>query len=160
MKKNFKAMEIAAYIQNYYLNKTGKEISPLRLQKTLYFVFAYWGGFVEKSKMQKDKEIDLDDYNVYLFDERIEAWVYGPVVPNVYFEPDISRFYKEDLFQGMELVQEVVDDVIDDTIKVSDFRLVDISHSDDAWINNFSYEEEFHNNEIDKSEIIKEYARK
>ena len=160
MKKSFKAKEVAAYIQKYFFDKTGKEISPLRLQKTLYFVFAYWGGFVAKSKMQKDKEINLEDYNEFLFDERIEAWVYGPVIPDVYFETDISKFYKEDLFNGMEQVKEVVDDVIDDTIKVSDFRLVDISHSDRVWKNSFSYEEEFHNNEIDKVEIVKEYARK
>lgn len=162
MKGMFSALEIASYISHYYKGKTGKDISPLRLQKTLYFAFAYWGGFMEKSKMQNNgvNEIDLSGYSEYLFDDKIEAWVYGPVVPKVYFEKKLDSYFSPSLFNGKELVKECIDDVIDDTIDVSDFRLVDISHSDKAWKSKFNYDEANHNNEILKDEIIKEYATK
>ena len=64
------------------------------------------------------------------------------------------------MFNDYEPVKEIVDNVIQDTFQVNDFKLVDISHCDNAWKNKFDYEETYHNNEIDKREIIEEYARK
>ena len=53
--------------------------------KALYFCFAYWGSFVRNGKKAVElSEIDVSNYEEYLFDDDIEAWVYGPVVPSVY----------------------------------------------------------------------------
>ena len=156
-----KAKELAQYISEFYKERTGKDISPVRLQKTLYFCFAYWGGFIYKGKYYQGvtPEIDVCDYSEYLFDDSIEAWVYGPVVKDVYHEHNLERYHNDNLFKDKEFVKDFIDNVIEDTIEVNDFRLVDISHCDKAWQNNFDYNESFHNNVIPPEEIIKEYAK-
>jgi len=155
------AKELAAYIQKKYKDDKGRDISPIKLQKSLYFLFAYWGGLVRKSKeFPNAVEESFSEYNEYLFNEEIQAWVYGPVVPLVYHETNLNIFYKEDLFNGKEKLKEFVDNLLNDLFEVSDFTLVDISHRDKSWINNFDYDDDFHDKEINKEEIIQEYARK
>ncbi len=153
--------ELAAYIQKKYFEEKQKEISPIKLQKALYFLFAYWGGTVRKSKTFPNLvEEDFSKYNEYLFDDEIEAWVYGPVVPAVYHEENILSFYNKDLFKGKEKIKEFVDGLLDELFVSNDFTLVEISHKDNAWKNNFSYNEDYHNNIIPKEDIIREYATK
>lgn len=153
------ARALAVYISNEYEMKFGKKISPVRLQKTLYFCFAYWGGFVRKGK-QENSEIDVKDFSEYLFANKIEAWVYGPVIPDVYFADNIERYHDSELFKDNDILKTMIDNVLEDTYAINDFRLVDISHKDNSWIKNFHYDEQYHNNEIQKEEIIEEYARK
>lgn len=153
--------ELAAYIQRKYYEKNGREISPIKLQKSLYFLFAYWGGTVRKSKEYPNMvEENYSDHSECLFDEDIEAWVYGPVVPVVYREDNIASFYNERMFEGKERLKEFVDGLLDEIFEVSDFTLVEISHNDNSWKNFFSTIESIHNNVIPKEEIIKEYANK
>lgn len=66
----FSAMDIANYIVDYSLNKN-YSINNLKLQKLLYYANARY--LVE------------NDGNP-LFDETIEKWKLGPVVPEVYHE--------------------------------------------------------------------------
>ena len=155
------AKELATYIQKKYKMDKGKDISPIKLQKSLYFLFAYWGGLVRKSKLFPDAvEEKFDNFSEYLFDEEIQAWVYGPVVPSVYREQNLNSYYKENLFEGREKLKDFVDSILNDLFEVSDFTLVEISHRDKAWINNFDYDEDIHANVISKEEILQEYARK
>ena len=55
---------------------------------------------------------------------------------------------------------EYIDDLLEDINSVSDFRLVDISHKDQAWINSFDFNEENHSREINKDDIISEYIQR
>ncbi len=151
------AKELACYIIDYYIEKFGKEISPIKLQKSLYFCFAYWGGFVRKSKLA-DTEITINKSD-WLFDEDIEAWVYGPVVPDVYHDTNLMSNKNENLFNGLDDVKEFINGVLDDILNVSDFKLVEVSHSDNCWKNNFDPNSERHNVVIDKEDIISEYAK-
>lgn len=160
MKGIIDAKALAAYICKKFKVDNKEDISPVRLQKTLYFCFAYWGGFVRKSTLENSGELNFNGLSEKLFDNRIEAWVYGPVIPDVYFESNVERFYNENLFQDKKMVQDIVDNVIEDTYSINDFRLVDISHKDQSWISKFDYDEQYHNNEIIKEDIIDEYARK
>lgn len=153
--------ELAAYIQKKYKEETGREISPIKMQKSLYFLFAYWGGMVRKSKMYPDAvEERFDNFSEYLFDEDFEAWVYGPVVPIVYREENISDFYNERMFLGKEKIKEFIDDLLEDLFETSDFTLVDVSHSDNSWKNYFDYNSQYHSNIIPKEDIINEYVTK
>lgn len=154
------AVDLAKYIKyKYYMlpNKVTDEISPLKLQKSLYFCFAYWGGFVRKGK-NKQNELNIK-YSEYLFNNRIEAWVYGPVIPDVYHEKEITMEDGKKIFDGKEYVKDFIDGILDDVLNTSDFKLVSVSHEDKCWKNNFRKSEIFHNNEIPKEEIIKEYAK-
>ena len=88
--------DLANYIAYKYKEKMGMDISPLKLQKSLYFCFAYWGGFVRKGKNTPESaEIDLKDFSEYLYDEDIEAWIYGPVIPSVYRNFKIDKMDEE-----------------------------------------------------------------
>ncbi len=151
------AKELACYIIDYYEDKFAKEISLVKLQKSLYFCFAYWGGFVRKSKLA-DTEITIDK-SEWLFEENIEAWVYGPVVPDVYHDDNLLINRNENLFCNDEDVKEFVNGILDDILSVSDFKLVEVSHSDNCWKKNFDPNDERHNVVIDKEDIIEEYAK-
>ena len=155
------AKELAAYIQKKYYDEKHRQISPIKLQKTLYFLFAYWGGTVRKARINKDfVEEDYSMFDEYLFNDEIEAWVYGPVVPAVYKENNIESAYNENLFEGKEKVKEFIDDLLKELFEAGDFTLVEVSHNDNAWKNNFDYDDNYHNRIISKEEIIDEYARK
>ena len=64
---NARAIDVANYILSI-ANRDGDLISNLKLQKLLYYAQAWY----------------LVNYNVPLFNERIEAWELGPVVREVY----------------------------------------------------------------------------
>ena len=62
----YKVLDICRHIINYSDEK-GYGISNLKLQKVLYFIQAYFVCFTEKKEP--------------CFEENIEAWEFGPVVP-------------------------------------------------------------------------------
>jgi len=153
------AKNLAAYIKHAYFQKTNKPIPPIKLQKSLYFLFAFWGGFVRKGNNNpKFSEITLSNYDEVLFNNRIEAWVYGPVIPDVYCIEDAIA--ENGNLNIDSYIKNFIDSLLEDLFNVSDFKLVELSHNDLAWKNNFDYESEFHNKEISKEDIISEYARK
>ena len=161
--------ELANYIAYKYKEKMGIDISPLKLQKSLYFCFAYWGGFVRKGKIApSSSEIDLKDFNEYLFDADFEAWIYGPVVPIVYRNFKIDKMDEEKAIEfEIELKKKYngilysfISGLINDLIDANDFDLVDISHKDNAWKNNYNPEEYSHHNTINMEDIIYEYANR
>lgn len=154
------ARTLACYIKEYYKKFSNEEISPIKLQKALYFCFAYWGGFIRKNNSFSDetKEVTFN-YDEFLFPNNIEAWVYGPVVPDVYREKDLDKFKEEDAFCGQKYAEEFIDNVLDDVLKANDFKLVDVSHQDKCWQRNFKPKSKFHNCIIPPEEIISEYAK-
>lgn len=158
------AKELAGYIKYNYKQANNIEISPIKLQKSLYFLFAYWGGMVRKAKNNPDYVEDkrLLSQNERLYDDIIQAWVYGPVIPEVYREKNLERFYKpeKDIFNGNIFLKETIDSILNDVFVIPDFKLVSISHEDKSWQNNFSIIDATHEKEISKEEIINEYAQK
>lgn len=163
MKKNgiLDAKDLAEYIRYKYFEKKKREISPIKLQKSLYFLFAYWGGMIRKSTNNPDYvEEDLSTENEILYDNEIQAWVYGPVVPDVYRSNKSSTKYDEskDIFKGNKFLEETINSILQDIFDVPDFKLVSISHEDKCWQDSFDENVTCHNNEIEKESIIKEYA--
>ena len=78
------AFDLACYIIEYYDENVGRgKLSDIVLQKSLYFLFAFWGGFIRQGHLDENPEVS--DMSEILFDERIEAWTYGPVVADVYY---------------------------------------------------------------------------
>lgn len=155
-------LDLAVYIQNDYHGKTGKQISNIKLQKSLYFLFAMWGGFIQKARENEDNVEDnlSTKYDSELFSDRIEAWTYGPVVPIVYHNIDSYRKTHPKFDIDDEFLKSFVDSVLKDIYAVSDFKLVDISHEDSSWRNNYCYNDERHDKEMPHEMIISEYANK
>lgn len=64
----YDALDIAKKVVSMTNTEQGDSITNLKLQKLLYYLQGFW----------------LAVYDSPLFDEEIEAWMYGPVVPRVY----------------------------------------------------------------------------
>jgi len=163
MKGILDARVLACYIIEQYNNFTNntKKITNIKLQKALYFLLAYWGGFIRKGKLINSEEaIDVSDT---LFDNEIQAWVYGPVVPDVFYAQKNGNLesYCEDLtcvFDNTPMLEETIKSLLDDIFSVADFKLVSTSHEDKSWRNHFNMENKFHNEVIPQEEIIQEYS--
>lgn len=95
----------------------GMPAKNLRLQKLLYFVQAY-------SLISEDKKI---------FEEEIEAWPYGPVVPKAY------EYYKKELLlerneQSLsEYQKKLIKEVVVAFKTWSDYQIVDLTHGYELW---------------------------
>jgi uncharacterized phage-associated protein len=88
MKKN-QEKYTASHIANYFLWKAwkeGVEITPLKLIKLVYIAYG-WNLVLNKDEKRKR-----------LFEERIEAWKYGPVIPSLYHE--FKRFGNNPIKEG------------------------------------------------------------
>lgn len=152
----YNVLEVSRYAIEYS-NKKNYGISNLKLQKILYFIQAYF--LVEASKK--------------CFKEKIEAWNFGPVVPEVYREykrfggTNIPTMTSKLEFYNMWDVKRVpygeitisdedkklIDDVIDHFSEYSATDLVKLTHHQAPWKNAYS---PYENNEI-TTESIEEY---
>ncbi|MBE9237290.1 SocA family protein [Anabaena aphanizomenioides LEGE 00250] len=116
-------------VAKYFLAQTNEEagdlMSNLKLQKLLY----YAQGF------------HLALYDEPLFPESIEAWTYGPVVPEVY------RAYKKydsgaipipediDFSQYEQQSRELLDEVYSVYGQFSAWKLLSLIHEEEPWKN-------------------------
>lgn len=147
--------------------KYSKPISPIKLQKALYFLFGLYGGKASLLNMGNVFEVDTTiPLELELFQPNFEAWVYGPVDQQVYKafkndEIDVTGF-------NLEAFEESVPDftrgfLIDTTERIfntSDFTLVDLSHDDNSWKNNFVRDNPRLSSPISGRDIINEYINK
>lgn len=142
----YRALDIARYIIER-CSSTNIAISNLKLQKILYFVQAEF--LVAKSQP--------------CFAEKIEAWDFGPVVPDVYYAyrmfgsaniPCVGRSGVSQIISSRD--KELLDGVIDACSKYSASALVEITHNQDPWTD--AYKKPGFNNEI-TTESIKAYFR-
>ena len=120
------ALYSAFDIADYFLFKAANDeefISNLKLQKLVYYA----------------QGLSLALYGKPLFLEDVEAWTYGPVIPELY------HAYKEHGSNGIPANPEFDPQGIDEDTRsfldeiytvfgqFSAPRLIDISHSDDCW---------------------------
>ena len=122
----YDATSIAKYIVFYCERELNKPISNLRLQKILYYV----------------QGVHLAIYKEPIFDNSIEAWSYGPVVPDVYYS--YSRFgsnkitgIDEDLIRVEEVDRKIINAVVNKFIDINVWDLVDKTHKENPWMNNY-----------------------
>lgn len=161
MKKNgiFNALDIAAYLNHLHNNLYNCNISPLKLQKVLFFLFGEWGAFIKKASMENDGS-SLMVYSPYLFNDEFQAWVYGPVVKKVYDEFKNQTVTEDEIFKNEKekYVGLFINDLAKELFQLSDFRLVEISHQMKCWYDNFNQDDLYHNIIINKDSIINEFA--
>jgi len=107
-----------------YLLKELEEVTPLALQKMLYYSQDFYKIF----------------YGKYLFDNDCEAWVHGPVYKDIYFKyRDYGYNPIEDKnlkFKNIELTEgekELLDSIIDNFGCYSAKTLERMTHSERPW---------------------------
>lgn len=154
-------LDVARFIINYS-NEKEYSISNLKLQKLLYFVQAYYLSFTKSHEP--------------CFEEEIEAWDFGPVVPLVYHEfkafggsdiPTITSYYEfgsENNIWSIRKVpfsqesiseenREIISSVVDKFALYSASALVALTHRQTPWKNAYRP----HENRIITKDSIKEY---
>lgn len=151
----YDVLDVSRYIINYS-NEKDYSISNLKLQKLLYFVQAYFLMMTGEP----------------CFEEKIEAWNFGPVVPKAYQEfkeygsgeiPEIKSYMvvnrktvdgetkihitreKFDKKCIKESDGKYIEDVVDKFADYSALDLVRITHNQDPWKEAYSA---YQNNEI------------
>ena len=115
-------------VANYFLAKC--EMTPKKLQKILYFAYAWYLAIMNESK---------DELRIRLFDNHFEAWVHGPVCPEVYSK---YKHYGASLIEKYKgNIADFTDDDIDILEQVWDVygtytanQLESITHQHDPWI--------------------------
>ena len=125
---------VARYL--YHLNRS---ISPLKLQKSLYFLFAYHGALYARQPEEGKFEGSVENPR-WLFDARFEAWQYGPVIRDVWHKEKAGTYLNSDLIRDavdrIEHEQEImrfIGELFPQIDVVSDFQLVERSHADECW---------------------------
>lgn len=128
---------IASDIAKYFLYRSvqdGELVSPLKMQKLVYY--AYVWALVKNGKK--------------LFDEQIQAWPSGPVIPSLYGElkgygsapigEDYLNVSSEDEFNKVisskfsSDIKTTLDKVYEDYMTKTAFELVALTHSEKPWL--------------------------
>jgi len=135
----------ATNVANYFIylasqtfiddNEEREGITNLKLQKILYFAQAYY----------------LAKFNKPLFSNNIEAWEYGPVIPDVYRKfkkyGSNSIILEEDESSLSEKDKEILSKEIWETFGgYSVSRLVDITHAHTPWKDAYASEDKIISN--------------
>lgn len=156
----YNVLDACRHVSNYS-NKYDYGISNLKLQKVLYFIQVYF-------LIQKEDHTPC-------FNEKIEAWDFGPVVPEAYYEykqygsgdiPTIKSyimFDKNDVWNSKRIKFEdtiivgedkfLIDKVISKFADYSATDLVSLTHRQSPWIDAYV---PYQNNEI-TIKAIREY---
>lgn len=121
----YTAMGLSNYIV-YKCIKDGCPISNLQLQKILYYI--------------QKRFLDMGSI---AFNDRIEAWQFGPVVPNVYYRfcvfgsmPISNLIGSHNLF-GSDL--RIVDEVVEEKRSLYPWELVSETHKENgAWARTYN----------------------
>lgn len=122
----------ATDVANYFLSLVDKDaddcISNLKLQKLCY----YAQGF------------HLALYGERLFDETLQAWQHGPVVPSLYhkYKDKGSSCLMPDIHFDIDVipsdVRELLDDVYQNYGQFSAWRLRDMTHQESPWLTSYN----------------------
>lgn len=131
----YDVMDIAEYVLNYCKKNYDSYISNLRLQKILYYIQGEYVG----------------TYHEPLYDNHIEAWTYGPVVPDAYYNYNsygadkIKGFNDIDFSIFTDREKQLMNRVIERYKEGNIWSIVAQTHDESPWKLNYA---EYANNEI------------
>lgn len=114
--------------------------SNLKINKLLYICFGFYGA----------------TYGKFLFNDKIEAWQYGPVIPSVYHAFNNGYFDNNTDFLLKDKQKDSIDKVLSIYGTKAPFLLVDLTHQQNTpWSN--AYVSEKKHIQIEKQAIIDYY---
>ncbi len=147
MIKTLSCFDIAEYFIQL-ANDTGSFISNLKLQKLVYYAQAW----------------HLALYDEPLFDEDFEAWVHGPIIPQLYHEykkfgwHPIEQEAKPDL---PSKIREFLDELALEYFASDAYELEQMTHIEAPWIKaRGNLPPDAASNSVIRQEWIKEYFAK
>lgn len=141
-KKNFETVSVFDVAKKllWIGDELQLEITPLFLQKILYFI----------------QGISLRFYNKPAFLEKIVNWTYGPVIEDIYHKYKIydrCNISKEENISLTEGLEEIIFKVLESYGEFSPNKLVSLTHEEDPWLDTTQ------NEEITKEAILKYFKK-
>lgn len=127
----YNVLDICRYIVRY-CGEHNYPLSNLKLQKILYFIQAFFLSYTPERQP--------------CFREQIQAWDFGPVVPEAYHEykrygageiPSFSRCFLQNNIHIKEKDINRINSILDELASFTATQLVDITHDQDPWENNY-----------------------
>lgn len=151
---------------NYLLYKLDLP-SQLKIQKTLYLLFAFYGATYGKLiNEENNSELDSNNYTPFLFEPNFQAWKYGPVDYDVYINfkkekykelKSIENILNEDLTEVEKRnIITFIKNIINQTDGIDDYTLIDRTREDKVWSDSYNNKEKNMNPYL----IIDEYYSK
>lgn len=151
---------------NYLLYKLDLP-SQLKIQKTLYLLFAFYGATYGKLiNKENNSELDSNNYTPFLFEPNFQAWKYGPVDYDVYIN------FKKEKYKGLKSIENILNEdltevekrniitfiknIINQTDGIDDYTLIDRTREDKVWSDSYNNKEKNMNPYL----IIDEYYSK
>lgn len=152
---------------NYLLYKLNLP-SQLKIQKTLYLLFAFYGATYGKLiNDENNSELDSNNYTPFLFEPNFQAWKYGPADYDVYI-----NFKKEEKYKELKSIENIlnedltevekrniitfINNIINQTDEMDDYTLMDRTREDKVWSDSYSNKEKNMNPYL----IVDEYYSK
>jgi uncharacterized phage-associated protein len=159
MEKNSKVAFDSVHTVARYLFSLKEDLSPLKLQFSLYFLYAYYGAIV---KSQKDNGFKRN-YPDRLFDSNFEAWKYGCHIKEVYemykkggYNDTTERKMAVKEVKKQKHIKKMIDELFHQIDSYNDFTLLDRNHMDRCWKEAYLSDTK----EIDNEQIVEEYIEK
>ena len=152
----YSRITFADYLAIRYKEQYREDISILKMNKVLYFCFAYYGAYVRVGKVPKNKIVVLT-IKEHLLNVEFKAGIYGPYIeslPQYENRYSIQGTYIYDIYTSEAL--KFLDPLIRDLFNANEFDLMDISKKDEE------YQRAKNNNYgiMDNDKIIDEYCKK
>ena len=120
-------LSLVAY---YFLSK--ESMSPKKLQKLVYYAYGWTLALLNES---------VENMEYHLFPNRIEAWVHGPVIPDLYQEyksygwNDIPQISLLDMGSFSNDEKDILEQVWEVYGGYTANQLEMISHQEAPWLN-------------------------
>lgn len=138
--------------------------SSIKIQKTFYLLFAFYGATYGQLKTNPPTELETINYPTYLFKPNFEAWHYGPVDLDIHkamnkyeaFELTNDSFEHSLAPTEIQNILHFIDNIVEQANDTDDFTLIGRVRSDDAWRSVANSD----NKTIDPQVIIDEYITK
>ena len=109
------------------------KITPLKLQKSLYMLFAF---YIVAIRSGRETNEDIPDR---LFKADFEAWTSGPVIRDVYQKVKDNSYQARAYsfrIKALDLeIRNFIDGLVSQIMRKSDFALMTRSREDDCWKN-------------------------
>lgn len=114
-------------VADWFLGKDS--MSPKKLQKIVYYAYAWVLTLMNENE---------DDLDIKLFDSRIEAWVHGPVIPELYRKYKRNGgsiiTQKSDVPDFDEDIKDILEQVWEVYGGFTGNQLESITHQETPWI--------------------------
>lgn len=109
--------------------------TEVKIQKTLYFLFAIYGSSYGQTNDETSNDCDITHYPKYLFEPYFTATTYGPLDKEVHnntkkqlYKPknlDLSKLSQKLSVEDKQNIKLFINTIIEEVKNVDDFTLID-----------------------------------